>query len=151
VKVGAKMKKDNKVFKKNRCFIVTPFDPAGFRIRDAISRALREISIEVTGADQMPHGESLIESITQSIESADIIIADLTRQNPNVMYEVGFAHALRKPTLIIVSKEQKKALPSNLMGWLFIVYDPSNLRSLQEHVIRFASEYIVRVRRESDE
>jgi predicted nucleotide-binding protein len=145
------MRKDKGTSKNIRCLIVTPFDPAGARVCDTITRALRELSIDVIRADQIIPGEPIIQSIIHAIESADFIIVDLSRQNPNVMYELGFAHALRKPTLIITSKDQKKPLPSDLIGWLFVVYDPSNFKSLREQVIQFASEHIVEFRGESDE
>ena len=39
--------------------------------------------------------------ILQAIGDADLIVADLSEHNPNVMYELGFAHALGKPTILL--------------------------------------------------
>jgi predicted nucleotide-binding protein len=71
------------------------------------------------------------------------IVVDVTRQNPNVFYELGFAHALRKPTILLASAAEKRALPSDLDGFQFIVYDGDNLRSLVDNVQRAAKGFVV--------
>ncbi len=79
--------------------------------------------------------------VTEPIERADFIIADLTGSNPNVMYEIGFAHALRKPILFIVQKGVKH-VPSDISGNLYFVYDPSKPEELH-HIIRtWISRYL---------
>lgn len=62
--------------------------------------------------------------IPRNIESADALIVDITGANPNIMYELGFAHALKKPVLPIVRKGDSD-VPSDLQGYLFYVYDES--------------------------
>ena len=42
-----------------------------------------------------------MEDVRTGISSADLIVADLTGQNPNVFYEVGIAHTLEKPVLLL--------------------------------------------------
>ena len=43
----------------------------------------------------------LHEKVIGMIKSADVIIADVTGRNPNVMYELGFAHAIGKPVILV--------------------------------------------------
>ena len=59
--------------------------------------------------------------IERAVSSADFIIADITGNNPNVMYELGFAMATGK-NVIIISQDVHKA-PSNLAGYLILQYD----------------------------
>jgi len=129
-----------------RCFVIAPFD--NFRLKDAIKRSLNEISVEVITADEFSSSSSIVNNIIQTIENSDFVIADITRKNPNVMYEIGFAHALRKPTLIITDKENKEPLPTNLSGWLYIIYDQNNFRSLQTSIVRSISNIISKQRNE---
>jgi hypothetical protein len=60
--------------------------------------------------------------IPRTIEGSDAIIADLTNADSNVMYELGFAHALKKPVLPIVRRDSP-GIPSDLQGYLFYTYD----------------------------
>lgn len=140
-----KNRKTSKDIRNIRCLIIAPMDAAGARVRNTIAQALRELSIDVISAERFPLGETLASSRIHTIASSDIIIVDLSRQNPNVMYELGFAHALRKATLVITSKDRKKPLPVNLAGRLFVVYDPDNLRTLKEQVTQFVSDYTFRI------
>lgn len=149
-----KTQKDKEGLKNIRCLVLTPFDAPGARVTDAIERALRELSINVIRLDQILKVKSIpiLERVMSAMESCDFIIADLSRQNPNIMYEIGFAHALRKPTLMIISsKEKKKPVPEAFWGWLFLIYDPSNFKIFQERLIKFVSEHMVKVRGEDDE
>jgi nucleoside 2-deoxyribosyltransferase len=41
-------------------------------------------------------------NVLDGIRRADLIIADVSRHNPNVMFEIGFAQAFRKPTILPV-------------------------------------------------
>ena len=43
----------------------------------------------------------IINDIARSIEEASVIIADVTIDNPNVFYEVGYAHGIKKPTILL--------------------------------------------------
>lgn len=47
--------------------------------------------------------EDMIDNIMDEIENCDIFIADITYSNPNVLYELGRAHALRKNCIIVKS------------------------------------------------
>ena len=40
----------------------------------------------------------------QEIFSAKFIIAEITPENQNVFFEVGYAHAMRKPIIFIAEK-----------------------------------------------
>jgi hypothetical protein len=42
--------------------------------------------------------ESILERIYGEIERADIVAAEMTGRNPNVFYEVGYAHGWLSPS-----------------------------------------------------
>jgi hypothetical protein len=130
--------------RKVRSLVITPFDAAGARVLDTVRRALEDIGVEVFRFDEIAAGALWANAITDAVRSSDFIVVDVTRQNPNVLYELGFAHALRKPTILITSSAGTGALPSDLAGFEYIVYDPSNLRSLVDHVQRSARRFVAR-------
>lgn len=133
--------KDNRgvnISKDLRAVIVTPFGPDGPPVATAISEGLARAGFEVIRLDTMFRpGSPLVASMVEAIAAADLVVADLSRQNPNVYYELGFAHGLRKPT-ILVTPSDAAAIPSDLQGFLYLAYDRSNLTSLVEQVRRAA-------------
>jgi nucleoside 2-deoxyribosyltransferase len=48
-----------------------------------------------------------MKNVWRDIEEATVIVAFLTRLNPNVLYELGLAHGLEKPVIVVVSKDQQ--------------------------------------------
>ena len=61
-----------------------------------------------------------------------------------MFYELGFAHALRKPTILIASSKAVKRIPSDLSGFQYIVYDPDSLGDLIYRVKREAMSLVAR-------
>jgi nucleoside 2-deoxyribosyltransferase len=115
--------------------VIAPFDPEGRRVQDTVRRAVEEAGFRVVQyRDAIRPGAELASSILDSIRQADLIIADVSHQNPNVLYEIGFAHALRKPTILLFNIKSDYSLPSDLAGLQYIVYDLANLRHLAERV-----------------
>ena len=43
----------------------------------------------------------IMDDIVANIGMSDIVIADLTRKNANVFYELGICHTLQKPTVLL--------------------------------------------------
>ena len=116
-------------------FVVAPFDPEGRRVQDIVRRAIEEVGFSVVqNSEAVNPGAELTSSILDAIRDADFIVADVSRQNPNVLYEVGYAHALRKPTILLVSLKSDSGLPSDLAGLQYITYDPANLGRLADLV-----------------
>ena len=89
------------------CFVAMPFTdhplPEAF---DVIHSVVEKNGYQAIRVDrELFHGD-IIEAIWNAIQHCDVLIADCTQSNPNVFYELGIGHALRKPTLMVVySKE----------------------------------------------
>jgi hypothetical protein len=65
----------------------------------------------------------IIQDITRQLLEAQAVIAEISPANPNVYYEVGFAHALNKPTILIADKETK--LPFDVSPFRVLFYENS--------------------------
>src|SRR5581483_9402517 len=63
---------------------------------------------------------NLIRDILQDLNKADVVIADLTDQRPNVFYELGVRHTLRNRTILIAAR--KSDIPSDLAGYAHHIY-----------------------------
>lgn len=66
-----------------------------------------------TNSGEEGNQQNILKDIIQPIFEANIIIADLTGLNANVMYELGFAHAFNKKT-IVITKDEMAMLPFDL-------------------------------------
>jgi hypothetical protein len=121
--------------RKLRSLVITPFDAAGRRVHDTVERALLDLNVELARLENVA-GAPLTNVIIDFIRSSDFLVVDITRQNPNVFYELGFAHAMNKPTILIASTETTGEIPADLSGIQIFVYDPSNLRELGSYLRR---------------
>jgi nucleoside 2-deoxyribosyltransferase len=112
-----------KVKKDAFCMILSPLGEKSEPVRETLLEILLSLGIKPVGMKESEAGMGLItENIFSEIAKADLIIADITGGNPNVMYELGFAHALKKPVLHIVEKGAN-SIPFDLAGSLYYVYD----------------------------
>jgi predicted nucleotide-binding protein len=125
-----------------RYLLVTPGSDDFINVRKLIIEALREIGLEPVLWDAVVEsGATHFESVQRAIQEADLVIADLTHNNPNVMFEVGFAQASGKQVLFIV-QEEAEHIPFDIRGNLFIVYDPSKPQELSHNVKAWANFYL---------
>jgi hypothetical protein len=123
------------------CVILTPHDPVGTLIKNAIQQAMAKIEVNALLLEDYRPGAAWVKAVTDAIKFSAFIIVDISQQDPNVMYELGYAHALRKPTILLMSLDSKLPPPSDLEGILYITYDPKNLQSLKEEVAQSARQY----------
>ena len=63
----------------------------------------------------------IIDQIWSGINEARVLVAELTGRNPNVLYELGIAHALRKPVVLVFSNENN--VPFDVRHVRVIYYD----------------------------
>src|SRR5690242_9642806 len=66
-----------------------------------IRPACESVGADCARVDEQIFLESILERIYGQIESADIVVAEMTGHNPNVFYETGYAHGLRKPVVLL--------------------------------------------------
>lgn len=76
-------------------------------------------------ADKCYTTSAIIKDIVKEISNASLIIADITMDNPNVFYELGFAHALGKPTILLADKNKRDRLPFDISGYRTVFYENS--------------------------
>lgn len=111
---------------KHFAFVLMPFDATfddvyRLGIKGAVSQFDDDLFAE--RVDEQIYREGILDRIYRQIEIADIIIADMTGQNPNVFYEVGYAHA--KGKLCILLTADADDIPFDLKHQRHIVYGKS--------------------------
>lgn len=81
---------------KPKILVVMPFSAEFNDVYAAIRRVCDKLGVEVQRLDKPAFDENLHETAQKAIRAADIVVADITDFNPNVMHEVGYAQALLK-------------------------------------------------------
>jgi hypothetical protein len=100
-----------------------------------ILETARKLNCSCDRVDEIEFTGSIMEKIYESITNARAIVAEVTSQNLNVYYEVGYAHALNKPT-ILITKDVNNA-PFDLSGYNHIIYkDIRDLRCKLENRLK---------------
>ena len=105
-------------------FIVMQFGvPYDQLYADVIRPVVAERGFDVIRADDDFGPGLIIADVVRRIQEAEVIIADITPENQNVFYEVGYAHALGKPTILLA--EKGKRLPFDVSGFRTLFYENS--------------------------
>ncbi len=87
---------------KKNCFVMMPFgDKFNGIWKNVIKPSVEECGDICVRSDNIFNAGVIINDIIKCIRSADYLIAELTNKNPNVYYELGFAHASNKPVILI--------------------------------------------------
>ncbi len=108
-----------------KMFVIMPFsEPFDTLYRDVILPVAQEAYFEVVRIDQVYGPGLILDDIQQQIEQSHAVVAEITTHNPNVFYELGYAHALRKPSVILVRRPMKgEELPFDIRSFRAIFYD----------------------------
>ena len=93
--------------------------------QDVIAPICEECGYKSIRADECYTSSFIIQDIIREISNASLIIADITMDNPNVFYELGYAHALNKPTILLADIAKRDDLPFDISGYRTIFYSNS--------------------------
>ena len=99
------------------CFVIQPFDKGGpydKRYRDVLKPAIEAAALTAYRVDEDPGTTVLIEDIEKGIRDSEICLADITTNNPNIWYEVGFAIANGKPVVLICADPRTEPFPFDI-------------------------------------
>ena len=110
------------------CFFIMPFREELNFFYLYLQKYLGEThGIHVERGDHKILTQPLMDKIQRQITQCDFAVADVTGGNPNVFYELGIAHTLKKP-VIFLTQDSPKDAPVDVRPYEFIVY------SLGKHV-----------------
>lgn len=115
-----------KVSASDSCFVLMPFGPPiGEYYQQIYEPAIRKAGLRAVRADAEIFGTGkIIDQIWEGINAAKVLVAELTNRNPNVFYELGLAHALDKPVVLVSSNEDD--VPFDLKHIRVIYYNLSD-------------------------
>src|SRR2546430_8290885 len=80
------------------CFVAMDFGP-GFTpvYEEILAPAIVDCGMRPVRGDTFPSSaDDVVDEIVSLIQAARVVLVDITGSNPNVMIELGIAHALKK-------------------------------------------------------
>ena len=90
---------------------------------DVIKPVCGDLGVEAYRASDIYRPGVIVQDIIQGLAESWVVIADITPANPNVFYELGYSHALNKPTVLLANRDETDRLPFDLSGFRVIFYD----------------------------
>lgn len=139
---------------KKICFVIMPFSETNSKnglitkqnwkyLIDLIRRLLMPMGYKVIRGDTINKSGSIIKDVVSNLIQSELVIADLTGLNPNVMYEVGVRHALSNKTILL--SQDVASLPFDLQDLRTIEYSltadgPKDLRKVLKETVKEVDE-----------
>jgi hypothetical protein len=91
-----------------KCFSIMPFDGQFNDIDGIIGSAAKECGLLYKRGDHEKTPGVVINQVIKDIHAADVIVADISTHNANVMYELGIAHQLLGQERVIILTQSIK-------------------------------------------
>jgi protein-tyrosine-phosphatase len=123
--LGTYLKDTKSEIRGDQCFVLMPF---GEKWSDRIwTKHVRTVitgcGMKAIRADEV-YGPHILADIWKGIAESRVIIADITGRNPNVMYELGVAHALNKDVIILAQTTED--IPFDIKQHRCLIYQDNS-------------------------
>lgn len=108
-------------------FVAMPFAATFNALYESIESLVRDhCHLRCWRADSDSVGSRVMSDVWRATNDAIVVIADLSGNSANVLYEVGLAHAVGKPVVLLTSDGSESAIPFDIQGIRVIRYDAAN-------------------------
>lgn len=145
------------ITRERQAFVITPlgvkrFTTPGGELEidfDAVFNKLIKPAVEYAGfaafhGAEIDRAGDVMQHVYEEIAKQEVVIADITGLNPNVMYELGVRHAVREKTTILVRCKDVDISAFDIQGLRYIDYpkppngdepmDPEQLRVFRDRL-----------------
>lgn len=117
------------------CFILMPFrDDFDIIYNEHLKPAITSQGFSCQRADEIYSAKPIIDDILRKIEACDVFVADLTMRNPNVCYELGWAHACLKPGVLISQSLEDVPFDLRHIRCIIYSYTPRGMKELRRRL-----------------
>lgn len=114
-----------------KCFVIMPFEaPFPEYYSEIYWPAIEGAGLTAIQSAEIFSPGMFMSQVVEGIQSSTVILAELTGRNANVFYELGLAHAYRKPVVMVT--QEKNDVPSDLQGLRWIGYRTVSPRWAEE-------------------
>lgn len=115
----------NVVVNNKLIFFLTPFHNDFQKEYNLVKEICADLDLTCTRGDEDFVKGNVLKYILEKIMSSSVVIANLNGRNPNVYYELGIAHAIGKPVILITNETNFEQIPFDLRSNKLIIYKSS--------------------------
>jgi hypothetical protein len=90
-------------------------------VKEALEMISGKLNLELYQADYFNIEEQIVPQIIETIKKSDVVVADISNENPNIYYEVGIAHSMGKPVILVSQTNNFNRF--SLLSYRFYNYD----------------------------
>lgn len=128
-----------------QCFLIMPFLPELRNVYDYIQEIVENhCGLKCIRPDKISGSNRITNDIWRDISESKFVIADLTGRNPNVFYETGIAHALRKP-VVLITQNPEEDIPFDIREIRYLQYAPDSLADIKGRLIEFIKSALITI------
>ncbi len=114
-------------------FVLMPFTPEMRQVyEDHIRKMAASLNLKVRRADDFFTAHVVMQDIWTAICRSRIIIADCTSRKPNVFYEIGIAHTVGKPVVLITQSNEDVPFDLRSIRYILYEYTPSGMKKFED-------------------
>lgn len=132
---------ENMKIKEDQIFILMPFLKTKQPLYNKLKNITMNLGFYSFRSDDKFIEKNIYQEIVKQIASSKFIIADIDGRNANVFYELGIAHSLNKPTILI--SKNKNNIPFDLVDKNIIFYD--NFVELEEGLKKIIPQLLIKI------
>jgi len=128
-----------------------PFDPKFREVYLEVYKPVCEQNdLDCWRVDEISRPGSITRYIVEGIIDAEVVIADLTSQNPNVFYELGIAHSVGNKT--VMTAQTLNDVPFDIRSYRVLIYEQtiSGSRQLSKDLDKALKELLAAMDRTSN-
>jgi hypothetical protein len=131
----------------NYCFVIQPFDNGGKfdkRYSDIYEPAIKSAGLNAYRIDKDPSVRNIVDDIENKIQNSQICLADISIDNPNVWYELGYAYASGKD-VVMVCDDSRSKYPFDIQHRSIIPFKsdaPSDFEELSKKITEKIKSYL---------
>lgn len=116
------------------CFVIQPFDQGKYdkRYKDIFEPAIKAAGFEPYRVDRDPKASIPIDEVQRQIGDSDVCFAEITENNPNVWFELGYAIASKKEICLVCSSERTSRYPFDIQHRLIHSYNTESTSDYEE-------------------
>lgn len=124
-------------------FVLTPYSEVFFKEYMVIRDLCSSMGFTCYRGDETAFKSEIFMEMLKYIVKAGLIIANVNGRNPNVMYELGIAHAIDKNVILI--SEEPENLPVDIKSKRFIFYKSSDelIPKLKDELNKFNKQQVI--------
>lgn len=114
-------------------FVLMPFEE---KLRPVyashITKVAKKLKLKIRRGDDIFSAHPIMEDIWADIHAARVIVADCTGRNANVFYEIGIAHTVGKPVILITQNKDDVPFDVKHMRFIDYMYTPPGMKQFEK-------------------